>query len=397
VTVRDDDDGAGRRHHARRNLGCAAPRATRSMPRVTEPFIPGIELSTRYYHDAVAPLLREHFDGLPHSAARVGAGSEVLGFDTERSADHDWGPRLQLFLRPDDALAHGARIDAMLAERLPKTFLGYPTHFAGDGPIRYMELTDGPVAHRVDIVEVGTWFVGQLGFDPREPLTTLDWLATPTQALAEATAGVVIHDGLGELEPVRARLAWYPDDVWRYLLACQWQRLSQEEAFVGRAGEVGDELGSAVVAARLVRDLMRLALLQHRCYPPYSKWLGSAFDRLPIAAELSPLLTATLAATGWRDRERPLARAYELVAAAQNELGLTDPLDPTTRSYHGRPFQVLHAERFAAALRAGLEASELRALPPIGAVDQYADSTDLLGRRELCRAVARATLDASVA
>jgi hypothetical protein len=45
--------------------------------------------------------------------------------------------------------------------------------------------------------------------------------------------------------------------------------------------------GSAVVAARLVRDLMRLALLLHRRYPPYGKWLGSAFAALPAAATLS--------------------------------------------------------------------------------------------------------------
>ena len=44
------------------------------------------------------------------------------------------------------------------------------------------------------------------------------------------------------------------------------------------------ELGSAVAAARLVRDLMRLCLLINRCYPPYDKWLGSSFARLSCAA-----------------------------------------------------------------------------------------------------------------
>jgi hypothetical protein len=42
---------------------------------------------------------------------------------------------------------------------------------------------------------------------------------------------------------------------------------SQEKAFVGRCGEIADELGSAVVAARLIRDLMRLCLLIGRHYP----------------------------------------------------------------------------------------------------------------------------------
>lgn len=124
-----------------------------------------------------------------------------------------------------------------------------------------MQTTDGPVHHRVEVTDPGAWFTAQLGFDPRADITLADWLATPTQLLAEVTAGVVFHDGLGQLAPARANLDWYPHDLWLYLLACQWQRVSQEKAFVGRCGEVGDELGSAVVAARLVRDLMRLCLL----------------------------------------------------------------------------------------------------------------------------------------
>ena len=44
----------------------------------------------------------------------------------------------------------------------------------------------------------------------------------------------MFHDGAGELTRTRARLAWYPRDVWLYLLACQWQRIGQEEAFPGR-------------------------------------------------------------------------------------------------------------------------------------------------------------------
>ncbi|WP_433496777.1 hypothetical protein ACQP1K_17480 [Sphaerimonospora sp. CA-214678] len=35
--------------------------------------------------------------------------------------------------------------------------------------------------------------------------------------------------------------------MWRHLLACQWQRRSGEEAFVGLCAEVGDDLGSALV------------------------------------------------------------------------------------------------------------------------------------------------------
>jgi hypothetical protein len=65
------------------------------------------------------------------------------------------------------------------------------------------------------------------------------------------------------------------------MLTCQWQRISQEEPFPGRCAEAGDELGSALITARLARDSLRLVMLMRRRYPPYSKWLGTA-DR-PVA------------------------------------------------------------------------------------------------------------------
>ncbi len=355
-------------------------------------FVPGLQLSRRFYREAVEPILSQQVPGLAHTAARLGSGSEVLGFDTARSADHEWGPRLQIFLRPHDADKHAADIIDALSERLPKTFLGYSTNFvpAENDSIRHMQITDGRVFHRVDVTDLDTWFGEHLGFDPRAGVTVRDWLATPTQTLAETTAGAVFHDGLDELEPSRLRLAWYPIDVWRYVLAHQWQRIAHEEAFVGRCGEVGDELGSAVVCSRLVRELMRLCLLMARRYPPYSKWLGSSFAEAPCAAELTPVLTSALASTDWHDREGHLATAYESVGALHNQLELTAEVDPRTRAYHDRPYRVLHAERFTAALLGSIADESVRALPPIGAIDQYVDSTDVLCHRSRTRALAAA-------
>ena len=117
----------------------------------------------------------------------------------------------------------------------------------------------------------------ELGVDADAPLNAVDWLLMPQQRLLGVTSGAVFHDGLQALIPLREKLAFYPQDVWLYLLAAQWTRISQEEAFVGRCGDLGDELGSQVIAARLVRDLMRLCFLMERRYAPYSKWLGTAF------------------------------------------------------------------------------------------------------------------------
>ncbi|MET9627009.1 DUF4037 domain-containing protein [Lentzea sp. NPDC006480] len=310
-------------------------------------FIPGLELSGRFYREAVRPLLERRFPGLVHTAALIGPGSEVLGFDTARSTDHDWGPRLQLFLHADD-LACAPAVSEMLARELPASVCGYSTNLVptGERGTVHMRPADGPVRHGVVVAEPGEWLTGLLGFDPAGEV---DWLGTPTQVFAEASGGAVFHDGLG-VEAVRRKLAWYPDDVWRQVLARHWHLVGEEESFVGRCGDVGDELGSAVIAARLTRELMRLCLLLARVYPPYSKWLGTAFARLPCGPRLVPVLTAVLAATDWRTRERHLCEACEIVAGLQNDAGLTEPIDPRTRPFHDRPYRVLDAGRFADAL-----------------------------------------------
>ncbi|WP_055586125.1 DUF4037 domain-containing protein [Peterkaempfera griseoplana] len=358
-------------------------------------FLPGLELSRILYEEAVRPILEEALPGLRHAAARVGSGSEVLGFDTPRSADHEWGPRLEVFLTASDHARHGSDLHGLLAERLPKEIRGWPTHFRESGdpldPVGLMERSDGPVNHRVAILDLDRWLAGQLGLPAADATpSSRAWLAMPQQRLAEVTGGAVYHDGLGTLTAVRQRLQWYPEQVWRYLLACQWQRISQEEAFVGRCAEVGDDLGSAVVAARLVRDLMRLCLLLERRYAPYGKWLGTAFSRLPAAERLTPALRGALTATGHPEREAHLCTAYEAVAALQNASGLIPPLDPGRRPYHARPFLVLHAERFAQALARTVTDPELAGLPLVGGVDQWADSTDLLGQPRAVQAAVHA-------
>lgn len=349
-------------------------------------FIPGLELSRRFYHDAVWPLLDAHFPGLPHSAALIGDGSEVLGFDTPMSRDHGWGPRLLLFLREPDWTAQHAAIHALLAQHLPPRFLGYSTHFTPPDPedhgtqLLQIPLPGEPINHRVVIHTLSSYCLELFGWDPAAPLTPADWLTFPQQKLLAFTAGAVYHDDLG-LGELRRRLAYYPRDVWLYLLAAAWARISQEEALTGRAGLVGDELGSRLIAARLVRDCMRLAFLMERVYMPYAKWFGSGFARLACAPSLTPHLESALAAPDWNEREPHLCAVYETLAGMHNRLGLTPPLDENTRPYFGRPFRVIFAERFTTALIAQIrdpDVQRIAAHPPIGSLDLFSDNTDLL-------------------
>ena len=349
----------------------------------------GIPLSRDYYESVVAPLLARHAPGLEHAAARLGSGSDVLGYDDAQSRDHDWGLRLTLLVEE----GHAQEIDTLLAQELPPRFRGLPTRFATtwDPVVRQrvevcsaaefatsrlgldpgsgltlvdwlsltgqavLEVTAGEVFHdrpqaltalreRLEWYPHDVWLyaiaaefaTSRLGLDPGSGLTLVDWLSLTGQAVLEVTAGEVFHDRPQALTALRERLEWYPHDVWLYAIAADWHRLGQELPDVGRAGLRGDEDGSAVIAARHVRTLLHLAHLLHRRWPPYGKWLARSAAALPGGDVVRLAVHEVLRARDWRSREAALADAIELLAAMQGAYGLPT-LEPATEAFFDRP------------------------------------------------------------
>jgi hypothetical protein len=356
-------------------------------------FISGLKLSELFYQEAVKPILEKHFPELQYAAGLVGSGSEVLGFDTPMSRDHHWGPRVMLFLSEADNAQYASAITETLSHELPYTFRGYSTNFTPPNPddngTQLLEVVEsGPVNHRVEIDSLRAYCAGYLGVDPFGELSAVDWLTVPGQKLRAMTAGVVYHDGPGDLTQLRARLAYYPQDVWLYLLAAGWARIGQEEHFLGRTGYVGDELGSRIIGARLVHDLMNLCFLMEKQYAPYSKWFGTAFAKLPCAEKLPPLFHAVFDAQTWQEREKPLCAAYQIVAEMHNALAITDPLPTAVSEFHGRPFQVIHGDHFVSAIIAQIQddaVKRIAARTHIGAVEQFSTSTDVLSDPRITR------------
>jgi Domain of unknown function (DUF4037) len=324
-------------------------------------FVSGIELNRDFYAKVIGPVLT----GRAHAAGLLGWGSDVLGFDDERSTDHGWGLRLNIFVEASEV----ELVSELIEQNLPRAFREWPVRYGWDAV---------SVQHHVNVCTLDGWLIDQFGFSVGAALTTEQWLLAPQQRLLGITAGAVYHDSVGELTRVRAQLARFPDDVWMWMLAAQWQRVAQEEAFVGRTIEVGDHLGSRLVCSRLARELMRLWFLFHRTYWPYTKWFGSSFDRLPNASSLGAPLTTMLAATDGDVAQRALGASLEIVARKHNELGLSEPIDPSVRNFHSRPFQVLQAERFVEACLTRVTDPQLRDAPLIGSIDQWVDSTDVL-------------------
>jgi hypothetical protein len=352
----------------------------------------GLELSRRFYEDVVGPWLASAFPGLRHAAALIGYGSELLGFDDPMSQDHNWGPRIWLFVTEPDFAAHADAVVTAFAKVAPETFLGAPTgFFTRPHPPANGDGVRGDVRHGLEVRTLEAYLRGALGTE--ESLDNLGWLGLADQWLLEITAGAVFHDDDGRLTAARQRLASYPRDVRLYKLACQWRRIAEEQAFVGRTGLVGDEIGSRVIAARLARDVMRMAFLIEGRYAPYPKWFGSAFARLPCAPRLSPALERALAAPQWRAREAALADAYLALAQLHRSYGLPGDFEPAIGPFFERPFTVINAEAITEAIRAEIADPALRALPVIGSLDQVTDSTAVIEAPERARLALRGLFD----
>ncbi len=351
----------------------------------------GLDLSEQYYHQVVRPSLQSHFPAMHISAGLFGDGSEVLGFDSEMSQDHDWGPRVMVFLPESDYAKLGRQVASMLQTNLPKSFQGFDTQFTTPNQIvenrsenqsqKQLGMHEtGTASHSVEVLTAQKFFFQHLNFELSKQLEPADWLTFPEQKLATIVGGRVFEDQTG-LQTIRDRFAYYPTDVWLYLLACQWTRIEQEEHLMGRAGYAGDELGSALIAARLVRDLMRLCFLMEKHYAPYPKWFGTAFARLKSATTLAPVLRQILASNRWEDRQKRLSEAYEFVARAHNDLTITENLPTKVRQFHGRPFFVISMGEFSKAIFSQIQDRAVRKIAekrPIGSIDQFSDSTDLI-------------------
>jgi hypothetical protein len=338
-------------------------------------FIPGLELNRAFYKDVAAPLMAKHFPKLKYSAGLVGHGSDVLGFDNECSIDHDWGPRTHLFFAEKGFKKTKNEVDAMLKQNLPYTYKGFPVSFSYN-PKKYLvhkpeHKSSGSVNHIFEFWTIRSYFDHYIKFDPYKRIKKKDWLIFPQQSLIEVTNGELYRDDLN-LAKVREKFKYYPDDVWRYLYLIQWDKIANEESFMGRSGEVGDELGSSIIATHINQYIIQLCFLIEKKYMPYIKWMGSAFARLESAKYMYPLLLKVEQSKTWEEREKYLGKAYEHIAIMHNNLGFTEPIKTEVSAFNGRNYKVIQAHDVYWVIHKHINSTFLKHLKyKIGSVDQF--------------------------
>lgn len=328
-----------------------------------QPAINGLDLARSFYRDSVAPLLE-----CAHTASLIGEGSEVLGYDDARSRDHEWGPRLQLFVDSVDV----RRTQGAIAAGLPAEHCGFRTS--------WFSLIEGRSTHHIEISTTEQWLTARLPSIPREEVDSAAWLSIPQQHLLQLTAGEVFHDDLGNLTRLRDAFAWYPVNIWRWMIAAQWHLLGNVVPIIGRTLEHGDQRGARLHVSRACELMMEMAFLQERRYSPYAKWLGRAFGDLGAANELGPLLDHAL-----RDTDpAPIIDALVLLAGGHNNLGITAAVTPIISDFAVgindavRPYPVLNTSEFIDATVSSIEDPRLRDLPRVGSIDQLTHADDLL-------------------
>ena len=262
----------------------------------------GLELSRAFFEECAMPVLKDQFaDILPYlCAGLVGSGSEVLGFDDDTSADHDFEPGFCLLLPGEEIID---RRTAFLLERayakLPKEFMGYQ---------RSMIQPVGGTRHGV--IRTGEFFLEKTG-TPDGSLSLGQWMELPQQSLLEATGGEIFFDSLGEVTKIRERLTYYPEDIRRKKLAGQLLLMAQSGQYnYTRCLKHGEKAAAQLCAIEFAKSTMQVIFLLNRRYQPYYKWSFRALRQLPLLsleAELLEYLITT-------DNEPEMAEAkYDVI------------------------------------------------------------------------------------
>ena len=238
----------------------------------------GLEIAERYYAECGAPMLHAEFPELEEIIAvgLMGSGSECYGFDDDTSKDHDFEPSFILFLPPEEV------VDRKTAFRLERAYDKLPDEFMGLKRNKDISFDTG----RHGVVRTADFFRAKVG-DAEGVLSLEKWMTIPEHYLLEATNGKLFRDDLGTVKDIRARLAYFPEDVRLKKLAGALMLAEQASNYnYERQLSRGDTAAAQLAMYEYVKNAVQVCFLLEKRYRPYYKWLFRALNELPTFARL---------------------------------------------------------------------------------------------------------------
>ena len=244
----------------------------------------GLELSRGYYNDICRPAIEEHFKKHINKMAfgLVGDGSECYGFDDEISQDHDFGPRIMVWLSTDDYRQFGTELHKFILN-LPKNYMGYES-------VNKSQYGD----EREGVFSITDFFKKITGLD-HLPESLIEWMRIPEVNLSIATNGEVFSDISGKFSNYRALLlAGYPEDVRLKMIAARCMKAAQSGQYnFPRCIKRKEFTAAQVALAEFINTICSLIYLLNNRYKPFYKWMHRGLNDLSLLGkEISPLLNS---------------------------------------------------------------------------------------------------------
>jgi hypothetical protein len=324
------------------------------------PFIKGLKLNEGFYMDVIRPLLDKKYPNLQYSASLIGYGSDVLGFDTKISMDHNWGPRLQLFVNESE-LIDG--LNNYFRSELPFQYKNFPVNYTMpnyDNTVN-MKYTDKyPVNHLIEISTFEDYLNNRYSIKKISNFQNNDWLNLSDQILLEITSGTVFYDGLSKINNTRKELKFYPLDIWKLRIAVLWNYIWNKEAFIGRSMEINDYIGLKINSLRIVNYLIKILFYLEKRYIPYSKWTGLAFKQLSIFNDVNNIIINIINENIPEKIEGKLCLLYEKVIEKQNKSCELPYIKNKTRDFFNRPYKVIFSENIVKEIINCIEDEEIK-------------------------------------
>jgi len=327
-------------------------------------FVKGRTLSNQFYTEVILPVLID----INHDAVLIGEGSDVLGLDQHISTDHDWGPRVTIFVSNDDEIQ--PTLEKVLAN-LPEKFLEFP--------IIVDENTNN-----IQVTTAKQWLHNNLSINDIYNLTYSDWLSLPQQHLLQFVGGIAFSDSLGDYKKVKQILTWFPDDVWRWAMASQWYLIWSSERLIQRTLEAEDYLGSQLILQKVIRYIIEMNFLQCKQYKPYDKWLGSVFVKLKDFSLFKENIIGIFSTNNTIKQIQLLQQMLVRLGENHNNLGLSKVVDPKIVPYEVgvnnaiRPYKIFNSSDYKDACIESIEDPTLQNLIFVGTVDQMTNVSDAM-------------------